>query len=584
MMTAMNTRQKTLLLFLALAAVTLAAYARVYQFEFISFDDHLYVTENKEVKQGLSIENIKWAFGISSGHDQTYWHPLTWMSHMLDVELFGLKPAGHHLVNVFFHTLNALLLFLALHTMTGARWRSALVAALFALHPINVDSVAWIAERKNLLSTFFWMLTMLAYIRYAGRPGITRYLLVFLALTLGLLAKPMLVTLPCVLLLLDFWPLGRLDLGQNLPRHANKTAACFQHARPALLILEKLPLLGLSFLSIGMSVFTLHARRQMADAGSLHPLSLRVENALVSYWQYLWKLLWPQNFAFFYPFPESIPHWQAVLAALGLLMVTAFLIIQSRRFPFLCVGWLWFLGTLFPVIGLIQGGLWPALADRWAYVPAMGVFIMTAWGLPEIFKITPHQQKHPWFPAAAILLVLGALTFRQAGMWRDNESLYTHALKVTSGNYIAHNNLGNAIKQEGRMAEAIDHYKQAIGIKPDYADSYYNLANTYKDLGQTDKAMLYYRRTIEIQPNHAKAHNNLGTLLLNRGRAKEAIGHYSKAIQVQPEYESALFNLGIAYFQTGNKSGAAASFREALRLNPGAKHIQAALDQTMKMP
>lgn len=580
MMTAMNTPPKTLLLFLVLAAVTLAVYARVYQFEFISFDDNLYVTENKTVKQGLSIENIKWAFGVSKGHDQTYWHPLTWLSHMLDVELFGLDPGAHHLVNLFFHVQNALLLFLALCLMTGARWRSALVAALFALHPINVDSVAWIAERKNLLSTFFWMLTLLAYIRYAGKPGIIRYLLVFLALALGLLAKPMLVTLPCVLLLLDFWPLGRLDLGQNLPRAANKPAVCFQPARPALLILEKLPLFGLSFLSIGISVFTLQARQQMASTGSLYPLSLRMENALVSYGAYLWKLIWPSNFAFFYPFPESIPFWQPMVAALCLLSATALFIAQGRKYPYCCVGWFWFLGTLFPVIGLIQGGLWPALADRWAYIPAIGIFIVAAWGLPEI--LGRNREKRFSAITAAVLILLGFLTFHQTRYWRDNEPLYTHALEATQGNYIAHNNLANAIKLQGRVDEAIDHYKQAIGIKPDYADGHYNLANTCKDLGRTEEAIRHYRQTIALQPSHEKAHNNLGSLLMSRGKLTEAIGHYEKALQIKPDYESAHYNLGIACFRSGEISKSIDNFKKALRLNPNATHIRAALKQAME--
>ena len=580
----MNTRPKTLLLFLALAAATLAVYARVYQFEFITFDDNLYVTENPEVQQGLSLENVRWAFHPSQGDDETYWHPLTWLSHMLDCQLFGLNAGAHHLMNLFFHVLNVLLLFLALFLMTREPGKSAFAAALFALHPINVDSVAWIAERKNLLSTTFWMLTILAYIPYARKPSIYRYLTVVFFLALGLLAKPMLVTLPCVLLLLDFWPLKRLNLGQNPILSGKETAPPVPPAPASRLILEKLPLLCLSVFSIHLFLFTLQVNKIMAGVDRLPALLLRVENSLVSYWQYLWKLVWPVNFAFFYPFPESIPHWQPVLAALGLLMVTAFLISVWRNYPFLLIGWLWFLGTLFPVIGLVQGGLWPALADRWAYVPTIGIFIMAAWGVPAIFKNNPDQQKQLWLPAAIVLCMLGVLTFRQTGHWLNNESLYTHALKVTSGNYIAHNNLGSAIKPQGRMNEAIAHYQNAIAIKPGYADSYYNMANAFKDLGQLDKAMHYYRRTILIQPNHAKAFNNLGTLLLSQGHANEAIGHYLKAIQVRPNYESALFNLGIAYFQNGNKSLAAASFTKALQLNPNAKHIQAALEQVMKMP
>lgn len=342
--------QQLMLISLLLVIATVAVYWQVHGFDFVSFDDGLYVCYNQRVQKGLSAANLVWAFNPVKAHDQTYWHPVTWLSHMLDCQLFGLNPGAHHLINLLIHVINVILLFLTFQLMTGAPWQSGFVAAVFALHPINVDSVAWISERKNLLSTTFWILTLLSYLYYVKRPTALRYLLVAMSLSLGLLSKPMLVTLPCVLLLLDFWPLGRMDLGQQIPDRGLPPVWNLQLAGVARLILEKIPLLALSLVTIGLSVFTLQVNRQMLDPVAA-PMMLRIENAIVSYVAYLWKMLWPGRLAVFYPFPKTIPTWQPLCAGLCLIAVTVLIFTRSRKSPYLATGWLWYLGTLLPVVG-----------------------------------------------------------------------------------------------------------------------------------------------------------------------------------------------------------------------------------------
>jgi len=601
------------LILLLLITATISVYWQTNTFDFVTFDDDNYVSENPHVRQGLSLDNLIWAFNQTKTV-KTYYHPLTWLSHMLDCQLFGLNPGAHHLVNLLIHTINAILLFLTFRLMTGSPWKSIFVAALFALHPMNVDSVAWISERKNLLSTMFWMLTMLAYTYYARRPSIYRYLAVFAGMAAGLLAKPMLVTLPCVLLLLDFWPLGRARLGQSTPERLSDSGSVFQPAGITNLVIEKLPLLALSFLSIGLSVFTLQANNQMVEATAA-PMNLRIQNAIVSYMAYLWKMVWPTKLAFFYPFPQTIPFWQPLLAALLIAAVTTLIFIRVRKSPYLAVGWLWYMGTLLPVIGLVQGGLWPALADRWAYVPLIGIFIIIAWGVPEL--IPRHRFRQPGLAIAALIIVcvFWVFTWQQANHWKNSQTLYEHALRVTSGNYIAHNNLGNILILQNHYEEGMHHFRQAIEIKTDYSPAALNLANVLSGLGHNDEAMRYYLQALKIQPYDAKTHNDLGGALMiqgqeveamlhyqkalminpdyapahcnianalrDKGHNNEAITHYLKAIRIRPDDYKAHYNLGIAYLNTGNRPGAVASFRIALRLNPSAEHIRAALNKAM---
>ncbi len=555
---------------LVLAIITLSVYWQVYNFSFITFDDTIYVTENEHVQQGLCRDNLIWAFNLNKSDDRAYWHPLTWLSHMLDCQLFGLNSGAHHLMNLAFHIVNTILLFLALYLMTGAPWKSAFVAALFALHPINVDSVAWVSERKNLLSTTFWMLTLLAYIRYAKKPDTFRYLTIFCALALGLLAKPMLVTLPCVLLLLDFWPLGRIKIGQQRTTvNYINSGPIFETAKISRLFMEKIPFLALSIATVALSVVSiqLNANNQLIDTAAV-PMKLRIENAMVSYVVYLGKMVWPAHLAIFYPFPKVIPLWHSIGAVLFLIAVSALIVAKARKSPWLVTGWLWYLGTLLPVIGLVQGGLWPAQADRWAYVPLIGIFIIIVWGVPAFIPEYKLKKSGIGVTAATLLCVLSLATWIQAGFWKNSQTLFSHALSVTSGNYIAHNNLGNVLFRQGRITEAVYQFTQSIKINPDHAKAHYNLANALLKLDKKDKAITHYLQAISINPNYEKACNNLASLLLNQGRTDEAITYYKRTLLINPHFPKAEYSLANAYKKIGQIDKAIFHYRLALKINP----------------
>nr|NIQ74795.1 tetratricopeptide repeat protein [Gammaproteobacteria bacterium]NIQ90679.1 tetratricopeptide repeat protein [Deltaproteobacteria bacterium] len=452
----------TLIICLVLILATSAVYWQVTGHDFVDLDDNVYVYENSHVQDGVTLDSIIWAFTTTS---IAYWHPMTWLSLMVDHELYGLNSSGYHLTNLLVHTISTLLLFLVLKRMTGAPWRSAFVAALFALHPLNVESVAWVAERKNVLSTFFWMLTIWGYARYVERPGINRYLLVLLVFGLGLMAKPMLVTLPCVLLLLDYWPLGRFQLGQfgkeakeQLPTFENQTS---HWSQPSRLVLEKVPFLVLSVVSIYLSSLSVK-RLGIVITTDAVPMSLRVANALVSYVGYIGKMIWPANLAVFYPPPEIVPGWQVAAAGLLLVFVSILVIRAVRLRPYLAVGWLWYLGTLAPVIGLVRAGLWPHMADRFAYVPLIGLFIMISWGVPEVVARWHYRKIGLATTGAALLSVLMVTTWLQVRYWKNGTRLFEHTLDVTSNNYVAHYTLGNALDRKGRTDDAIKHYQEAL--------------------------------------------------------------------------------------------------------------------------
>ncbi|MBW2440644.1 MAG: hypothetical protein JRH12_09235, partial [Deltaproteobacteria bacterium] len=393
--------QTAICLFLVL--VTFAVFCRVYGYDFVNFDDDVYVTENPRVRSGLTPDNIAWAFRA----ENVYWHPLTWISHMVDVQIWGLDPGPQHLTNLIFHMLNALLLFLALNRMTGALWRSVFVAALFALHPINVESVAWVAERKNVLSTFFMMLTLLAYGFYAAKPGLVRYLMLVALFVLGLLAKPMLVTLPFVLLLLDYWPLGRFSVRDATVKRSDRVLS---------LILEKVPLFLLSGLSVIASSVSVQAIKSLEAV----PMTMRLGNALVSYMKYMGKMFWPFNLAVFYPYPQSISAGQLLGSIIILVMVSGFAIFLLKQHAYFAVGWFWYLGTLVPVCGLVQAGLWPAMADRWAYVPLIGLYIAIVWGIAELVEKHPSCRKPISVTAILVIGILCATTWLQLGYWKNS--------------------------------------------------------------------------------------------------------------------------------------------------------------------
>ncbi|MBC8427088.1 MAG: tetratricopeptide repeat protein [Deltaproteobacteria bacterium] len=553
---------------LFLVVITLTAYWSVQDYDFVNFDDGVYVTENPHIQEGLTLKSVIWAFSFSEKED-TYWHPVTWLSHALDCQLYGLQSGKHHLTNLMFHIANSLLLFMVFKWMTGAFWRSAFVATIFAIHPINVDSVAWVAERKNVVSTFFWMLTMLSYVYYTKKPALYRYLLTFLLYVLGLLTKPTLVTLPFVLLLLDYWPLKRFFYGQ-LSRNGNggrtKTVISgFKGFRPFHLIVEKTPFFILSGLSIALSSLSVQEKGSLA---SLVPMDLRISNALVSYVKYIGNMIWPQGLTVFYPYPRMVPAWETIGALFFLVCVSVFAIRLIQRAPYFIIGWLWFLGTLVPVLGLVQVGLWPAMADRFAYVPLIGLFMVFAWGVPQLCQNWSYRKIWLSASVACLLLVLITVTWKQVGYWENSITLFAHNLRFTSNNHIAHNNLGIALDEQDRTEESIEHYLQALRINPDYDKAHNNLGFALDKQGSTEEAIEHYLQALRINPDYDKSHYGLGLALDRQGRTGEAVEHYLQALRINPDYDKAHNNLGFALEKQGRTEEAIEHYLQALRINP----------------
>ncbi|MGD8313734.1 MAG: tetratricopeptide repeat protein, partial [Syntrophobacterales bacterium] len=555
----MQTNRLPRLVYLVLIFVTLVVFHQLPSHDFINLDDDILVYENPHVHAGLNKEGIAWAFTTFEAYN---YHPLTWLSHMLDCELFGLRPGMHHLTNLLFHLMNTALLLFVLRRMTGALWRSGFVAALFALHPLHVESVAWVAERKDLLSAFFWFLSIWAYARYTERPGLNRYLPVLLFFSLGLLAKPMVVTLPFVLLLLDFWPLGRTQFHQagTDNRPLQQKVSVFR------LVWEKIPLFALAAISI---VVTFAAQQQGGALKSLEafPLTTRIANALISYLSYIGKMIWPHNLAVYYPHSGSIPVWQAAGAGLTLICVTVLVIWTARKRPYLAVGWLWYLGTLVPVIGLVQVGS-QAMADRYTYLPLVGLFIALAWGVPCLFAGWRHRQSMLAILATIVLVSFTVCTWLQLRHWQNSITLFQHTLQVTTNNHFAHNNLGVALAQDGRLNEAISHYSEALRLKPGAFEVHNNLANALAAQGSVDEAIQHYFEALRLEPDYDKAHNNLGNVLAGTGRGEEAIIHYSEAIKINPDYAGAHYNLANALAAQGSVDEAIQHYFEALRILP----------------
>ena len=543
-MAAFFTRHRNSLFCLLLAVVTLCVYWQITAHEFVSLDDGIYVSENQNVRAGLTIESIRWAFRFT---DIAYWHPLTWLSHMLDVQLFGLKPGMHHLTNLIFHIINGLLLFFILKSMTGYYWRSCFVAALFALHPINVESVAWVAERKNVLSTFFWMLTLLSYIRYSQGPCLSRYLLSLAVFAMGLMSKPVLVTLPFVILLLDFWPLGRIRFAAVKSNQGIKAIlAKFKGSGISRLALEKIPFLILSIVSVIISILSARSHGIMITAYQM-PFDLRLQNAVISYLSYIGKTIWPHKLAVFYPFPQTIPLWLTIGAGLWLLGTTFLMVYKWKRAPFLAVGWLWYIITLGPNIGLVQAGLWPAVADRWAYIPLIGIFIIIAWGFPELWFRWHHRKTGPALMAIAVFSVILVVTGLQIRYWANSISLYRRALDVTIKNDVAHNNLGAALYFSGNGEEAIIHFIEALRIMPDYKAARDNLKTALAAYGKNKNPVANIENLLKVYPGDPTLQYILGDLYKSSGELNKAIEQYKKALANKPEFSQVIYDLAIIY-------------------------------------
>jgi tetratricopeptide (TPR) repeat protein len=586
----------TLFISLLLIFATLTVFWQVHDYDYIYLDDPGYVTENPRVQEGLSRKNIVWAFATSH---MGFWIPITWLSFMLDFELYGLDPGGYHLTNLFLHIANTLLLFLVLKRTTQCPWRSGYVAALFALHPLRVESVVWVAERKDVLSTLFWMLTMLAYVRYSERFRPYQYLLTLLALALGLMAKPMLVTLPFVLLLLDFWPLGRLQ--PRLTAGEIDSQSRDSGSLISTLIWEKLPFFALAG-ACSVITYLAHQSAGYIQTSDVLSFGARLANAVVAYVAYIWKMIWPRNLAVFYPpSVESLLTWQTAGAGLLLLLITIAIMRAGRHRPYLVVGWLWYLGTLVPVIGLVQAGS-QAMADRFTYVPLIGLFIIIAWGVPDLLHGWRHRKVFLGVAASILVLVLMYCAWGQVQHWRNNITLFEHALNVTDNNYVAHNNLGERLAQQGeidkainhfsaalrirpdlpwirnnlgnalvsqrRLDEAITHYSEALRIQPDYVDAHNNLAVALAQMGKLNAATAHYYEALRVRPNSAETHNNLGVTLANLGKIRSAIDHYVRALELEPRYAEAHNNLGNTLAALGEFDEAVTHFAEALEIKP----------------
>jgi len=560
-----------------LIAITWLVFGQTLGHEFVNFDDHVYVYEDPVVTGGLTLPGIVAAFTHSHARN---WHPLTTISHMLDCQLFGLNAGGHHFMNVFLHTIAVVLLFLVLRQMTGGPsrtgsvWPSAFVAALFAIHPLHVESVAWISERKDVLSSVFFMLTLGAYARYARQPSAARYIMITILFALGLMSKPMLVTLPFVLLLLDFWPLRRFAESSSFKSKSKTLRWWDRQSIQRRLILEKIPLLALSAASC---LATLLVQRQAAGSIVQLPFAWRVNNAIVTCVAYIWQMLWPVKLAVFYPHPDNrLLLWQIFLALALLIAITVAVIALRQKRPYLITGWLWYLGMLVPVIGLVQVGE-QARADRYTYLPQVGLYLALTWTIVDL-SVSWRRPREILGVAAATLIT--ALTWRawiQASYWKNSETLWTHTLAVTSDNDVAHNNLGFIFLRRGDLDEAISHFQTALNIRANNPQTHYNLGSAlvHNNLGNAlvrkklvDEAITHYEKAVELRPDYADGHYNLGSALLQEGRIDEAIAHWQKTLSIQPNDAEAHTTLGDALLRKGEIGEAITHYEKALEIAP----------------
>ncbi|SDL48733.1 Tetratricopeptide repeat-containing protein [Maridesulfovibrio ferrireducens] len=542
-----------------LAALVLIVYSQCGKFELVTYDDTSYVTDNERVMQGVSAENVSWAF---SSFQLSNYHPLTVVSHMIDTSLFGDSAGARHLVNVFLHLVNVLLLFFFLLKATsgleeGGLIPSFFVAALFAVHPAHVESVAWVSERKDVLCTFFWLLGMISWLDWVKSKNMSSYALTFFFTGMGILAKPMVVTLPAALLLLDFWPLGRIDLKKNPVAKFIKLAV------------EKLPLVFLSVLS---SVLTFMAQKGdgAMQSSESFPLGLRFSNALVSWVSYLRELVFPVDLAVFYPYPQDIAIWKPICAALFIIAVSAVCIRYIKKAPFVAVGWFWYVGTLVPVIGLVQVGD-QAMADRYAYIPFIGLYMAICFGIACLVKKGCIPAKVAVSAGAIVVLVLLAGAYTQAGYWQNSESLYERALSVTENNHHMHYNYANLLERKKESGKAAQHFRAAIKADPSHYKAMTNLANIYSKRGELVSAMELYHRALQVNPDYSTAYANRGIVNHKQGKLDEALRDYKKALELDPRLADSMVNMGILYYMRGENSEARAMFRKALDIDPDNK-------------
>ncbi|MDM8542410.1 tetratricopeptide repeat protein [Desulfococcaceae bacterium HSG9] len=545
----------------------------------------MYIENNPLVQKGLTLDGVVWSFATI---DATNYHPLTWLSYMSDITIYGINPGQLHLTNVLFHILSSILLFIVFRRMTSELWKSAFIATLFAIHPLHVETVAWIAERKDVLCTFFWMLTLWSYARYSEHPGLINYCGILFFFLLGLLSKPMIITLPFLLLVLDYWPLKRFCLvpscqgNYDMKHSCSKSIFRFGHqfSTKISLLVEKLPLFILAAI---FSIITLHAQQKGGAVASLGSLSYdsRIANALVVYIKYLIKMVIPVNLAVFYPHPIVLSLWKVVSAGFLLLIIFFAVIRYRKRHPYLLTGWLWYIGTLAPVIGLVQAGE-QEMADRYTYVPLIGIFIMLAWGFSEFLGRRRYWLRYLSWLSVSVIIVLTIISWFQVKYWRNSITLFTHALDVTEKNYVAHNNLGNALYEKGKRRKALAHYYEAIKLNPGDAKLYFNIGNIYTSQGKPYQASEYYNIALKIDPGFKKGYINLGNVLSSQGKPNEAIKCYKKALRRDPNFVEAHKSLGYVLTNQGRTNEAKRHYLIAINLNqddPTALHNLAVLNQ-----
>jgi len=545
-----NLQNRILLIYLALVAITLAVFLQVSQHDFICLDDPVYVTSNNDIQSGITPKGVLWAFYTDHAK---LWHPLTWISLMLDHQLYGLNTGGYHVTNLILHILSTLLLFELLKRMTGAVWRSAFVAALFAIHPLHVETVSWVTKRKDVLSGFFWMLTLFLYVYYTEKPAIQRYLLVLLCYACAVMSKPMVVTLPVIMILLDYWPLSRLRIGIK-----NKKGSLILWQ-----LKEKTPFFILSMVSV-FSVFYIHrVRGNPLEVGP--PFASRLANAFFSFMAYLHKTFWPRDLSFFYPFSDQIPLWQ-VLGSAGMIVVISFAILMAmKRLPFLFVGWAWYAITIAPVIGIIFNSD-RTMSDNYTYLPSIGIFILTAWSVPLLFPRQGWRQKILATAGMLLIAVLALMAWKQCGYWKDNATISRHSLEIEKNNYMAHNVLGSALLTEGKPEEAISQYNESIRLKPGYAHTYVGRGRVYEKLGQYQRALNDFNHAISLAPYSSDAFNSRGLVYVKLGRHQQALHDFNQAISLNPSESDAYLNRAMVYEKLGQYQK---SIHDYNRINPG---------------
>jgi len=573
-------KKQKLIIYIILILATLAVYWKVNQYGFVNFDDHVYVTQNIHIQSGITLDGCRWALGT---HFFGLWNPLVWLSFMFDYQLYGLNAGGYHLTNLILHILSALLLFWLFNRMTGTIWRSAFVAAFFALHPLHVESVAWIAERKDVLSAFFWMLTLCLYVYYTEKPVIKRYLPVLFSYVLSLMSKPMVLTLPVIMILLDYWPLNRLesrkiatipanDMSVFINKEEKKTKSQKKSLKknisqvgerqlsetriagiiPLWQIWEKIPFFILSTILV---FITLYNPSQQDTSLKVFSLSSRLANAPVAFVTYLGKTFMPNDMAIFYPFSDQLPAWQVFGATFLIIVISFTVIVMAKRLPCLFVGWMWYAITLLPVIGIIQVSLTApySMADRYHYLPSIGIAVILAWGIPFLIKREVTRKKILLPVSIAALSIMAVLTWQQCGYWRNSASLFSHALQVTKDNYLAHNSLGTELFKNGKIEDAMYHYNEAIRLNPNATDFYNNRGICYFALGQPQSAVEDYNKAVTLNPKYGDAYYNRGVAYVKLGRNHSAFDDFSEAIRLKSDSADAYNNRAIIYLNQGQK-------------------------------